>query len=223
MKELIVLCMVMVSCAGALFADDNTPSCNECSVLAVTCDVSVVDVMQGPLERAAYEFDAAAGEVGGDTSTADVLFVPRGSLFDIALPANGLEFNALAGNAVLLITAFTHDRNELPLKRIYMRNASGDTDLRVVHMRTMPMPSEQACRVLGTYRMDYFVCLPYDEACKDGMVLVDWNTGRTNYSIVQLPINIQLPFKPLAKDMLLLPDQEVLTEFMEREFGVLIK
>src|SRR6058998_975566 len=58
--------------------------------------------------------------------------IPRIAFFDIAYPADSAEFVALAGNALLVVTALVQDSTEIPFASVYLRSATSIDSLRPV-------------------------------------------------------------------------------------------
>jgi hypothetical protein len=110
-------------------------------------------------------------------------------IYDIAYPASKDEFDALGGWTFVLFSALTHDPNELPLKRVYIRSKTGTADLQVAAAHTSVLSDKDAdvASRLGRYRYDALCYMPVEFSLLHMEVLVDFASARTNFQIGAFP------------------------------------
>ena len=109
--------------------------------------------------------------------------VSRFALYDIALPADTEEYTALNKNAVLMITAVTHDKGELPIKKAYVRSSGSVVILERILSKVTDIVDNQVRSVFGDYREDSFYLLPY-YLCLLGEneeLAIDWKNNRDGF------------------------------------------
>jgi hypothetical protein len=89
--------------------------------------------------------------------------LPRVVLYDIGYPSNDEEFTALDGHAVVLLTALSQTREELPLQRAFVVMEDGKEfplkQIRLVLSAQSPAQS-LAAKLFGSYRGDALYLLP---------------------------------------------------------------
>lgn len=73
-------------------------------------------------ERMSQRIEEAANKYAGDAP------IPRVVLYDIGYPHNDVEYKALDGNAVMLLTVLAQERGDLPLKRVYVEFEGKEID-----------------------------------------------------------------------------------------------
>jgi len=126
-------------------------------------------------ERLAQAADLAAAQ-------APVSFV---ALYDIAYPYNEGEYDRLGGNAILLITALTQQRAELPLKRVYVVDQNRAVELRELKA-VLSGPGERsakAVKVFGPYRSDGLYLLPIRLRLKPSELYVEFGGALSNVRV----------------------------------------
>jgi hypothetical protein len=142
--------------------------------------------------------------------------ISRMAIFDVAYPRDAQERARLHGYGVLLVSAASWNRAELPLAKVYL--AHGDraqTNLQLVGsvMRDVPADSV-AAKELGPYRQDSFYLLPLD-ALQDATLECDFKTGRLGFA---MGAGLSAPDygAPLAAGAP--PDSAEVTKFLSREY-----
>jgi len=104
--------------------------------------------------------------------------VPRVVLYDIGYPANDEEFAALDGNAVILLTALSHTREELPMQRAFILMEDGKEfplrQVKLVPRAQLPTQS-LAAKLFGAYRVDALYLLPVYLRLKPVDLFVDFS------------------------------------------------
>ena len=112
--------------------------------------------------------------------------VPRVALFDIAFPSSASEFKASGGAGVLLLTALSQDKNELPPKRLYVTWRGEEHTLEQIYSAVnLPTQSPRVAEVLGPNRWDGLYLFPV-RLMDDGAVLtIDFAANRTGFGFGQ--------------------------------------
>ena len=108
--------------------------------------------------------------------------IPRIALFDIAFPKDSTEAVALAGNAVLVVTAIVQDSSELPLRRVYL----GTDDLVRFAAAGSHVVDSTVARTFGRYRMDAVFLVPLSLLAQPSNLLADFATHRQGFRVGQL-------------------------------------
>ncbi len=148
--------------------------------------------------------------------------VPRVVLYDIAYPHDEREYAALDGHAVMLTTALSHERVELPLKRVYVSADGKEIELKAVRQ----VLSEQAdagsatVKTFGAFRADTLYLLPMHLRMRPGDLMVDFGSNRTGFKMATLGTPVpdeisKLPTKALTGAG---PSDKALDDFIRREF-----
>ncbi|MBF6023966.1 hypothetical protein [Lysobacter niastensis] len=108
--------------------------------------------------------------------------VPRLALFDIAFPSSESELKSTGGNGVLLLTALSQDKSELPPKRLYVTWRGEEHTLEQIHSAIdLPAQSPSVTEVLGPNRWDGLYLFPV-RLMEDGAVLtLDFAANRTGF------------------------------------------
>lgn len=152
--------------------------------------------------------------------------VSRFALYDIALPADTEEYIALNKNAVLMITAVTHNKEELPIKNAYVRTLDSVVILeRILSKVTDIVVDNQISLVFGKYREDCFYLLPYYLLGENEELVVDWKNNRDSFMLGSLlrewECGIEDDEHPEIQNLKL--NKEVLKNFLKREYMVVFK
>jgi len=112
--------------------------------------------------------------------------VPRVALYDIAFPSSEAEFKGTGGDGVLLLTALSQDKDELPPKRLYVTWRGEVHTLEQIYSTIVPpAQSSRATEVLGANRWDSLYLFPL-RLMDDGAVLtIDFATNRNGFVLGQ--------------------------------------
>lgn len=107
--------------------------------------------------------------------------VPRIALFDIAFPSSEEEFKSTGGYGVLLLTALSQDKNELPPKRLYVSWRGEEHVLDQIYSTSSQPPQSRVTEVLGENRWDGLYLFPV-HLMDDGAVLtLDFAVNRSGF------------------------------------------
>ncbi len=147
--------------------------------------------------------------------------VSRIGLFDIAFPKDAEEYAALDGFGVVLVAVLTQDREELPPKRVFVRNASGITELKMLTSAFSAVPaSSLTARVLGPHRWEGLYLLPVFSRAPGAELVLDYRINRSGFVLDRFkPAGAEaiakLPVAPPTREA---PDEAAVTAFVKREF-----
>ncbi len=163
-------------------------------------------------ERINQRIEQASVQVNGP--------VPRGILYDIAYPRDNAELESLGGHAVILLTSLTHDRNELPLQRVYVSLDGQEIELKQIKL----VLSEQtdanrlSVKMFGAFRADALYLLPAYLRLRPGSLIADFAGGQTlkvaNFGTPVSADVAKLNIKPSTSA----PANEVVEQFIRREY-----
>jgi hypothetical protein len=107
----------------------------------------------------------------------------RGAFWDYCLPIDESEFSAVGGNGLLLVTAISHDKAELPLKRVYFKDDEQEIVLTSYKRLISEYPSDSdVAKMYGQFRVDEMFLLPGSVELK-GDVFVDFSVNREGFSL----------------------------------------
>jgi hypothetical protein len=141
--------------------------------------------------------------------------------FDIAYPIDSNEFTSMDGNALILVTAFSHDQRELPLKSVYVNSEEKNIELKIISfMLSIQNPTSLAAKTFGQYRMDGIYLFPVYLKAKPGNIAADFSKNREGFVFSELGSLDKdklegLPFTPPnGKE----PSPDILQRFIAREF-----
>jgi hypothetical protein len=149
--------------------------------------------------------------------------VARVGVYDFAFGASVGEYKKLNSYGVIMISAQSHNKSELPLKDVYFK--AGDKHYRLVYLFSKQVKTfgDAAEKVFGTNRNDSFYLIPYAFTRMAGEVCVDWGKNRKGFIVARFPATMKLDFITAKNDMM--PDKnkkidaETLGKFIVREFS----
>ena len=148
--------------------------------------------------------------------------IPRIVLYDIAFPDGEKEYAALDGNAVILLTAVSQNRDELPLQKVYAVSEGKEIELPLlkVVLAELEQTDTASVKTFGRFRADALYLLPMSLRVKNVDLLVDFQANRTAFKIAAfgspLPddVNRLVSIKPSGAG----PAQAALETFVKREY-----
>ncbi len=122
--------------------------------------------------------------------------VPRGAFFDVAFPADSVEYLAMHGYALLVVTAIDQDSSELPPARVYVTSAAGRQELPLVSLRSSIVSDTGVRATFGSRRVDAVYLLSVPLRFGGGQLLLDFAKNRQAFPIglfdSPLPSDVQL-------------------------------
>ena len=148
--------------------------------------------------------------------------IPRIVLYDIAFPEDEKEYAALDGNAVILLTAASQNRDELPLQKVYAVSEGKEIELPLLKVVLAELEQNDVASVktFGRFRADALYLLPMSLRVKNVDLLVDFQVNKTAFKIAAfgtpLPddVNHLVSIKPSGAG----PSQAALETFIKREY-----
>ena len=152
--------------------------------------------------------------------------IPRVVLYDIAYPHSDQEYVALDGNALILFTAVTQAREELPLQSIYVVSEGKEIPLKSLKQLLSETSTESVtASTFGRFREDALYLLPMSLRIKPGELFVNFQNSKTASKVAVFGT-------PLSSDVSRLnitvptgkgPSQSALEEFIKREYPSLFQ
>ena len=165
--------------------------------------------MNQRLEEAAIQYAAQAP-------------IPRIVLYHIGFPHSEKEYSALDGNGVILFTAVSQTREELPLQRVYVVSEGKEIELQLLKtvLAEVEGTDTQSSKTFGRFRSDALYLLPMSLRVKNVDLLVDFQSNRKAFKVAAfgtpLPDDLKafVSIKPPGTG----PSQTALEEFVKREY-----
>jgi len=182
-----------------------------------------VAVIDGRIEEAAAEYGAKLKEAGVPPGTR---VFPRAAFADVAYPASEGEYADLAGHAVLLVTALAWEKDELPLKRVYVRQGGSLVALERVAAFRSKQPAERASTgIFGPYRVDALYLLPAKWTMAKSQLMADFARNRQGFGLLTFDgaVRDELAWMRTARARGGKPSKEALARILDREFPGLAK
>jgi uncharacterized protein DUF2314 len=114
--------------------------------------------------------------------------IPRIVLYDIGYPHGDQEYAALDGNAVILLTAVSQDRDELPLQRVYAVSEGKQIELQLIKVVLAELTTADSAvtKTFGRFRADALYLLPMSLRIKNCDLLVDFQRNRLAFKVATL-------------------------------------
>jgi hypothetical protein len=101
------------------------------------------------------------------------------------------EFSALARHTVFLIVVLSQKRDELPLKRGYIKEKERDAPLaRLSGSRSELDDRSLSGQIFGRFREDGLYLVPMAPMLRDGQIRIDFAAHRSGYIMMQFPSNV---------------------------------
>jgi hypothetical protein len=153
--------------------------------------------------------------------------IPRIVLYDIGYPRDAGEYASLEGYAVILITALSQERGELPLRRVYFSADGKEVELKLLKLVLSEQPAvgDATSRTFGPYRADALYLLPLHLRARPGDLLADFTSNRTGMKVADfaapLPDDVRgFGIKPPASAA---PPPDALERLIRREYPSFFK
>lgn len=146
----------------------------------------------------------------------------RTAIIDFAWPQDQAEYTALGKYIIVLVSSVSQSADELPLKRVYVENDSGDVTLeKIASIRRDVPPNSPVFAMLGPYREDSFYLAPAGVMMRKGSVMVDFAVRRTGFRLYELPGTppafVKADRDPMPK-FDAKPDAKALKAIVDREY-----
>jgi hypothetical protein len=113
----------------------------------------------------------------------------RGSTVDFAWASSPEEYRALAKHVLVLVSVVTQDAAELPLRRVFVVDASGKPIelIKLSSQLSGVRKGSVTFSVLGPYREDGFYLAPAGLMMADGFLQADFAVRRNGFNLYKLP------------------------------------
>jgi hypothetical protein len=145
----------------------------------------------------------------------------RISFADVAYPANADENRAMAGFALLFVTALAHDPNELPLERVFFRDHKGDFDIPAIAERVGGVEPTDLRSAFGATRSDSLYAIPLQMTRMTGQLMADFRQGKKDFELMLFPgSDLPAGVEPIPPGT---PNGAALDAFARREFPVILE
>lgn len=148
--------------------------------------------------------------------------IPRVVLYDIGYPHNDREYAALDGHAIVLITALTQEREELPLKKVYVQMDGKEIELKSIKqvLSEQPAASSVSAKTFGAFRMDALYLLPVYLRMKPADLIIDFAKNKTSFKAATFgtPVSPDVSALTIKAPTGIAPSDKVLDDFIKREF-----
>jgi hypothetical protein len=145
----------------------------------------------------------------------------RLTVYDAVLPSDSEEYQSTGGYGLLLVSAATRDKTEIPIARVYALVAGKVTPLtRIASQLSLPTGPRGAVDITSMSREDSFYLLPVDVATAQGVLLADFSAHRAGFTVGALPVAsndaiAKLLSKPATN---LRPDAAAIRQFLDQEY-----
>ena len=167
------------------------------------------------------KLEKAAVQYAGDAP------IPRIVLYDIGYPVDDKEYTALDGNAVILFTSVSQNRDELPLQRVYVTSEGKEIELKLlkVVLAELPDSNSPTAKTFGRFRADALYLLPMSLRTMNVDLLVDFQKNRSGFKLATfgtpLPdnLNSMAQKKPAGTG----PSESAIEAFIKREYPSFFK
>jgi len=214
--------------SGKLLALITKLSLMSLFILATATAANPQDQKPAPLGRTVWRTEPATPQrMNQRIAEAAVTYqdhapIPRAVFYDIGYPANKQEFANLDGNAVILVSALSQEREELPLKKVYVLADGQQIELKSIQTVLVDQSgvSNQSTKTFGNYREDALYLLPVYLRLKDTEVLVDFAKNKNDYKIATFGTEVSASVSNLPRNVPTGsgPTENILKEFIKREF-----
>lgn len=118
---------------------------------------------------------------------------------DISYPVSEEEYAALDGNAVILLSAISRVRKELPFRRVYVLSEGKEVELKLLNVMVSELPKSESApaKTFGRYRADALYLLPMSLHAKNAVLLADFQKNSTGFRVVSLDVTLPDELKRL--------------------------
>ena len=146
--------------------------------------------------------------------------LPRVAFFDITYPKDKKEYEELGGHGVLLVTAISQLKEELPIKDVYVTTQNSKVKLEKIGFKISFIPEKPKVVIatVGKYREDSIYLFPMYLRAQSGHLTIDFSKNRAGFILSEFPYEQdELPIKQPAKKG---PSKEALNKIIKREIPI---
>jgi hypothetical protein len=143
--------------------------------------------------------------------------IPRIAFFDITYPRSLQEYKELGGYGLLLVTALSQEKDELPVKRTYFTGEKEQYDFPLILslVTQIPKDKDKVMKTFGMYRSDTLYLFPMHHRAIEGQLSIDFSKNRTGFVLQDFPVaEDEFPMTPPTMEY---PPDEVLLGLIKRE------
>ena len=148
--------------------------------------------------------------------------VPRYALYDMAYPLDSAEAAAMHGYGILVVTALVQDSTELPLAKVYVRDASGERGMTLVVSTASHVPTADGDvrATFGQFRWDGIFLFPLSARSEAADVLADFSAHRQGFRLMHFAGDVpdQLVRLKIAGTSAEAPPDAVVWTMIRREY-----
>ncbi len=149
----------------------------------------------------------------------------RSAFWDAAYPATPAEYDSVAGNALLLISAIAHDSVNFPISSIYLQSGGRLYELQMVRsvLTRRARKDDAIARTYGRYREDVICLLPM-AINRDGARLIVMFNGEGTAAVGTMSSVLPAAVAGLlrAPPKRTVPSEQALADMIAREYPGLL-
>jgi hypothetical protein len=149
----------------------------------------------------------------------------RSAFWDAAYPATAAEYDSVAGNALLLVSALAHDSVNFPVSSIYLQSGGRLYELQMIRsvLSRRSKKDDVIARSFGRYREDVICLLPM-AINRDGARIVVMFNGEGTAAAGAMSAVLPGPVAALLKapPTRTVPSMQALADMIAREYPGLL-
>ncbi len=141
--------------------------------------------------------------------------------FIYSFPSSPKIYREMQGYGILYIAAANPDSAGFPIRRIYLKNKTGITDLREIGEMKVKVTDPRIILAFGRFRVDYYYLIPYRVIQDSCQLFMRWSNSEQDLPLTMFPLHQKLNFvdqaQPIENGDI---NPELLKLYMRREFHV---
>lgn len=145
--------------------------------------------------------------------------------YEIAYPEDLSDYTRMDGNAIILVTAITHSKDQLPLKSVSVQTEKERIELKLIRMALADLSDSEslAVKTLGSYREDALYLLPMQLRITAGILMVDFakNIPGRQAGTLGSPVSKELAELASHPTKGVPPSAEIVENFVAKEFSMM--
>jgi hypothetical protein len=149
----------------------------------------------------------------------------RVGFFDMVQPLDEQEYVALAGHALMLVTAIAREPSELPLRRTYINVGGREIELPLVSavLSKQSDQNDRVAKIFGAYRVDALYLVPLHRRFDRADVFVDFAAHKTGLRLGEITATAFVVRDGTARSLADQPDDAALKRAIAREYPRFLK
>lgn len=144
--------------------------------------------------------------------------IPRYVQYDFAPPRDALEYNALQGYGVVLVSVLTQAPEELPPKRMVAKLGDRIVPLTLYTSGSARTTDPRIRAVFGGYRWEGLYVLPIDVVAAGAQLVIDFAVNRDGFVVAQFGERAGMAGMPVAAPLAATPPPAAFLQFLTREY-----